>query len=283
MLSLLCARALQAGIETDYVRSLVRKHHLKPDDNSVESEQWPWPVRIYTMGSFQIVREDIPLEFPGKTPQKPLELLKVLIAFGGQNVPEERLTDALWPDADGDLAYQSLEITVRRLRHLLGEDICLRYGARSLSVDRRQCWVDSLALENIVKRSGSISADRVAPKYREAAGLYRGHFLPSDSGCEWAVSRSETLQSMMLRLIEEAGRHDEGQGEWENAAACYQKGLDVDCLAEDLYRRLMICYQKLGRRAEAIRLYQRCCSVLQTHLGIRPSPETEAVYASLHQ
>lgn len=283
MLSLLCNKALEAGIETDYVKSVIRKHRLEPDDSNLGSEHWPWPLRIYALGRFEIFRDDVPLEFSGKTPQRPLELLKALIAFGGQRVPEERLTDALWPDADGDLAHQSLEITLRRLRRLLGGENRIKYGARQLSIDPQHCWVDSLALENLMRRPGEPPDERVPQRYREAARLYRGHFLPSDSDCEWAVARSEALKSMMLRLIEETGRHHEGSGEWEGAAACYEKGLEVDSLAEELYRRLMVCYQRLGRRTEAIRLYHRCCGVLHTHLSIGPSPETEALYSSLLQ
>ena len=71
-------------------------------------EEWPYPIKIYTLGRFEIIRDDEPLHFSGKEQKKPLELLKALIAFGGRDVPEERLTDALWPDADGDHGAQVL-------------------------------------------------------------------------------------------------------------------------------------------------------------------------------
>lgn len=281
MLSLLCNKALEAGIETDYVKGVIRKHRLEPDDSNLASERWPWPLRIYAMGRFEIFRDDVSLEFSGKTPQKPLELLKALIAFGGHNVPVETITDAVWPDADGDLAHQSFESALSRLRRLLGEGDCIKYSARQLSIDLRRCWVDSMALENILGGPESAQPERCIEIYKHAARLYKGEFLPTDASRAWVVSRNETLKNRLLRVIAEAGRLYERKGQWETAAECYQRGLHTDHFVEEFYRRLMICYHRLGRRAEAVRLYGRCRRLLQANLGIEPSPATDAVYSSI--
>ena len=50
----LCARALEAGIEVDYVRGLVQKRGLVPESPPVEAEAWPWPIKIFTLGRFQL-------------------------------------------------------------------------------------------------------------------------------------------------------------------------------------------------------------------------------------
>ena len=46
-----------------------------------------------------------------------------LIALGGREASEERLSNALWPDADGDLAHESFTITLHRLRRLMAGTI----------------------------------------------------------------------------------------------------------------------------------------------------------------
>ena len=78
----LCAKALEAGIEVEYVQSLVRKRRLVPEEPPVEIETWPWPIRIYALGRFEIQRDDQPLQFVGKVQRKPLGLLKAIVAFG---------------------------------------------------------------------------------------------------------------------------------------------------------------------------------------------------------
>jgi LuxR family transcriptional regulator, maltose regulon positive regulatory protein len=55
----------------------------------------------------------------------------------------------------------------------------------------------------------------------------------------------------------------------------------VDELAEELYRRLMGCYQRLGRRAEALAAYECCRRTLAATLGIAPSAATDALRQAL--
>jgi DNA-binding SARP family transcriptional activator len=43
----------------------------------------------------------------------------------------------------------------------------------------------------------------------------------------------------------------------------------------------MICHVKLGRRAEALAVYQRCRQALLIRLGISPSAEMQALYRKL--
>ncbi len=45
----------------------------------------------------------------------------------------------------------------------------------------------------------------------------------------------------------------------------------------------MICFQKLGQKAEAIKVYNQCRTVLSSTLGIDPSEKTEAIYSSLRK
>ena len=54
--------------------------------------------------------------------------------------------------------------------------------------------------------------------------------------------------------------------------------LEEDRCNEAAYRQLMRAYAGEGRRAEALRQYQRCEQVLQAELGVTPMPETTAVF-----
>ena len=63
----------------------------------------------------------------------------------------------------------------------------------------------------------------------------------------------------------------------------YTKGLETDNLAEEFYRRLMVCHLNLGNNADAVKTYNRCCQLLQAELGIEPSPETMAVFSAIIQ
>ena len=279
----LFAKALAEGIERGYVTGLITKLGLTPPTAgpACYPEEWPYPVKIYTLGRFEIIRDDEPLHFSGKEQKKPLELLKVLIACGGRDIPRERLIDALWPDADGDLAFKSFETTLGRLRKLLGSDDVLLYRGRQLTLNPQLCWVDSLALEQLFDVMRGMPDGETLPLCAKAIALHKGPFLPTDSDLPWAVVSRETLKNRLLRVIATVGRHYEQAGEWEIAAGYFTQGIETDNLVEEFYRRLMICQRNLGNHAEVVKTYNRCHSLLQTELGIKPSPETTSVYSSI--
>jgi DNA-binding SARP family transcriptional activator len=273
----LCTRALEEGIETEYVKKLIRVRKLMPDEPPVHIEDWPWRLKMYTLARFEVIKDNGPLRFRGKAPQRPLEMLKALIALGGRDISQERLSDVLWPDADGDAAQKSFATTLFRLRQLLGMDEALSYGEGRLTLNDSYCWVDAWSFLRV---SGQADAEwnrrpeHAARLSEKAVAMYFGTFLSSDAEKPWAISMRERLRSRYLRNVERLGRHLEGKDQWERAVECYRKGIETDNLAEEFYQRLMLCHHRLGRRAEALRVYDRCRETLRAVLGVSPSEET---------
>jgi two-component SAPR family response regulator len=91
----------------------------------------------------------------------------------------------------------------------------------------------------------------------------------------------ERLRSKFLESVGRLGLYWQQAEQWEKAIECYQRGLEVDDLAEEFYQGLMDCYQHLGQKAKALSVYSRCKRTLSSTLGIEPSPKTEAIYKSL--
>jgi DNA-binding SARP family transcriptional activator len=282
----LFATALAERIEPAYVQTVIRKLGLTPPQPpdmppaACFVSAWPYPVRITTLGRFEIQRDDTPLVFSGKAQKKPLELLKVLIASGGREVADALLCDVLWPDSDGDRAHKSFETTLARLRKLLGGNDLFVYNARQLSFNPSFLWVDSMALEQLFDATQDISGEASVLQCRKALDLYTGAFLPGDDAF-WALSFRETLKERLLHLILTAGSHLRRIGKEELCVELYTRALDADPLAEAFYRRLMACQQRLGNHAEAVKTYHRCRDLLKAELGIAPSPETTAVYTAI--
>ena len=282
------ARALREGIEVPFVQEMIRRNRLLPGSGDLDLEEWPWPVRIYTLGRFNLAVDGAPPPSGRKTPQKPLQLLKALIALGGREVPEEELCEVLWPDADGDLAHESLSSNLKRLRKRLGDDrsVLLRDGR--VTLNNRHCWVDAWVFERILgqagggRKAGSPASDgrEIARIAEQAIALYKGTFLSGETFCPEIVTYRERLRSKFLRTVSQAGRHREQAGEWETAVACYEKGLEVDPLSEGLCRSLISCLVRMGRPAEAHAAYQRFRKTISGVLGVSPSPDLEAILKS---
>ncbi|UCD58874.1 MAG: alpha/beta fold hydrolase [Candidatus Hydrogenedentota bacterium] len=281
----LCVKALETEIETEYVQRIIMKQNLMPDKPPLHLESWPWAVKIYTLGRFGLVIGGKPVQFPRKAQQKLLAMLKVLIAFGGREVREEQISDVLWPDAEGDMAHKSFAPTLHRLRKFLRHHDALQLRDGHLTLDPRYCWVDVWAFGRLLGQAdakwGEGSNAEAAQMTQKAIDIYRGAFLAGEIWEPWTVPIRERLRSKFLRGIEKLGSYWEDLEEWGRALECYRRALEADQLAEEFYRRLMLCHQQLGQKAEAIGIYDRCKQTLSAALGIEPAPETEAIRKSL--
>ncbi len=258
LLERLAMKSLEEGIEVEYVRGLVRKNGLRPGKNRQDVEAWPWPLRILTLGSFEIHREGKPVSFDRRAPQRPLLLLKALVALGGRDVPEDRLIDLLWPESDGDMGRQAFRVNLLRLRNVLGHDAALTLRDGCLTLDDRHCWVDVRALESHCRRiedfvtgTGKRGTLNLVDIVGKLPALYRGPFLGRDTAYSWVLGYRQRVRSLFLRCLLLAGEWMEGEGDFDSAAFCYRKGMEAVGFAENLYQKLLVCYRHLGKVAEA--------------------------------
>lgn len=270
----LLAHALDAEIEVDYVRSVIRRRGLRASCTGLK--HWPYPVKMSTLGRFELAIDDVPLTTTGKTQRKPLELLKYLCAAGAQGVQQDVIEEALWPDADGEAADQAFRTTLHRLRKLLRHDEAISLSDRHVSLDLSLVSVDYMAFEQMARGVDYTDAATIEP----VLSLYGGHFLQGETAF-WALSVRERLRALFLNLTERLGALLEERGEVSAAAQKYLRALEVEPMAEVMCRRVMMTYVRLGRRTEAIGVYQRFSLALNKKLGVPPTPETVALYHNI--
>lgn len=273
----LCVASLKTNTEVKVAQQMIILHKLQPDETAVNLENWPWRIRVYTLGLFAVEIDGLPLVLSRKKQKKPLELLKALIAFGGHGVSKEQLAETLWPDADGDEAQQSLSITLHRLRKLLGNEvIVLQQGKLSLSASH--CWTDIRSLEHhLIEASNKLQQDRLQESWQttqKALHLYKGAFLANEAPSYWALSKSERLRRKLLNHIDSMASRLSENNQHQQAITVYSKGLDVDDLQEAFYRGLIHCHQQLGQKAEALAVYRQCALLMHSVFGHAPSDET---------
>jgi len=247
------------------------------------------PVRIHTLGRFGIQLNDSAISLAQGRKQRPFEMLKALLAFGGREVHAELLSQALWPDADGDEAQNSFDVTLYRLRRVFGLKDLFVVQDRRLTLNNQYAWVDVWEFERLVNHGERLLhhsythefADELAANSERLLHLYQGSFLEREALNGWTLGLRERLRSKLLRYIMETGRVWENRKDWDIAIRLYRKGLEIDPRIEALYQRMMICYKASGRIAEALATYHHCSDILQNHLQINPCRETVALYEAL--
>jgi hypothetical protein len=136
-----------------------------PQTGVDEREERRWeihvasPVRIHTLGRFSVQLQGRPLSgTAGPRYQRSLELLQALIALGGRDVHAELLSQALWPDAEGDKAQNAFDVTLHRLRQLLNIDHLFLLRERRLTLNSELAWVDVWTFERLVNHAERLLA-----------------------------------------------------------------------------------------------------------------------------
>jgi LuxR family maltose regulon positive regulatory protein len=281
-----CEKALEEGIEVEYVQELVRKRNIVPEKSPITIENWPWPIRIYTLGRFEVVLDDKPLRFGRKAQQKPIDLLQVLIALGGRKIAETKIVDILWPDDDGDMQIKSLHTALYRLRKLLGHKDAIEYEDGRLSLNNRICWVDVWAFERLLGEVENLLEGKPKPNHvkhikEKIFSLYQNAFLSQLTDRYWSVKLREKLKSKFIRVIEQFGKFYVEAGNNKEAIELYSKALDVDPLLESCYRQIMLSYKSLGKTSEAVNTYRNCTRIMKSSLGVEPGKETVQIYNKL--
>ena len=271
----LCLLAIENDIEAEFAVRLLRHHRLLTCPPSY-LEEWPWPVRIYSFGSLVIEVDGKPIEQSVKGQKKILELLETLVILGGRNVNTTQLTEILWPDTEGDLARQSLEITLHRLRKLLGKETIL-LNAGMVSLNARYCWLDLWAFEAAIDELEHMLNDsRQPPEIIKLTDrllkLYRGAFLKdSDSGL--GILKQSQLLNKLSRALDLSISFHEKNGEYDRVYLLLSKAVELRPLTEANYRRLMSYHIRQGHPDQALQTYHQCHRILFDGFKIRLSHE----------
>lgn len=282
LMARLYAVALEHGIEVAYVQAQIRTRALAPPATAMSLDAWPWPVRIHTFGRFGLLRDGEPVTFEGRTQKRALDLLKALISFGGREVSEQKLCDALWPGAEADDARANLKMTLHRLRGLLGHDTVIVRESK-LSLDTDSCWVDVWRFERAAGRltaGGSVALAELEPLGEQLLAWYRGPFLGEEES-SFALAARERLRGKWLRAIALLAGRLQHEGRHDQALRWYERGLAVEPLAEPFAQGFMRVCLAAGKAAEGLIVYERLRKLLAAQLQVAPAPETEALARAL--
>lgn len=275
----ICRKTLEAGIEVNTVKEVIKRFHLCPADAKTVSDIWPWPVRIYTLGRFAIHCHDKPLQGRSKPQRKPLELLTFVISGGEKSVFRAAVAARLWPDTDGDRAVQNLNTTLHRLRKLLGSDEAVVLCNGQLMFNSRLCWIDAQHFAWLAQQIDIPPASPVKKEYlTRALRLYRGPYMTGYEHMPVATSYREqlgklwhhTLAAAVPLFVETTSAHRN----------VLEKALAVDDTAASVLPLFVSSFCKKGRSAEAYAILHHCEALLLEQ-GISFGSKTQALLRQL--
>lgn len=230
--------ALEFDVAPQLARDLIVSDRLRPPRTA--STTWPWQVRIRVLGTFQMVIDGTEYQSGGRSPQKVLEMLKVLALSGHRELHSSVLCDNLWPDAEGDDAKVSLHTALHRLRRVLRDEQAVRLQNGKLWLDRDLCWVDVWTFER--QADSLLSVDRALNPSEQAEARrtlewYEGSLLPGEDHPTILAAR-ERLHAKFIKLSTRYGDALASANRWGECAGVLERALELDPGNQPLAARL---------------------------------------------
>jgi DNA-binding SARP family transcriptional activator len=217
------------------------------------------------------------------TAAKPLRLLSALLLRANQWVSDDELREAVWPSGPPASAQGNLKSYVSQLRQWIGPDRIERAsGAYRVTLDAGE--LDTWLFEDLIGRA----RDVLRRGETTGALAYLAGAMRLWLGKPYGLLETEATLTEVMRLTELRWSARELLGEAllaadraDEAVALLRVMVDEDPLRERTWERLMAALTCLGRRAEALRTYQRARRVLVAELGVEPGPRLRDLHERL--
>ncbi len=216
-------------------------------------------------------------------PRKTQLLLAYLALNTGQRHPRDKLAALLWHDRPEEQARHSLRQCLFTLGKALGDDqppLVLAAG-NQLSLDPDRVAVDVWRFER------HVAADS-PENLQQAAALYGGDLLDSlsfedDSLDAWCAAERTRLRDQFYEALAMLTSHYVDTLNLDAAIETGRRLVGLDPLREDAHRSLMRIYQRVGRRADALKQYRLCVDILRRELSVEPEAATTRLYLEIRR
>ncbi|MFC8800390.1 ATP-binding protein [Promicromonospora sp. NPDC057138] len=197
--------------------------------------------------------------------RRALELVKILALARNHRLATDQVIDLLWPDLSPQAGAANLRKAAHFARAVLGAADAVVLSDRAVALaPGGDLEVDAEEFERAADAAARTQDDAA---WRAALGLYAGDLLPDDPYAEWAAGPRERLRLKHLEGLRRLGM-------WERLA-------EEEPLDEEAHRGLMRMWLERGNRHAAVRAFDRLQDLLLRELGVRPSPETIALWSEI--
>jgi DNA-binding SARP family transcriptional activator len=185
-----------------------------------------------------------------------------------------RLAGRLWPESSETTARNNLSQALRRLRQAVGAELVL--GGDVLELQGLDVDVADLEVAHFAGRHAEV----VQHELRLLEGCDYDDCPDFD---DWLLIRRERLADLRRDSLLALADGLEQAGQYREALVYAERLLEHDLLSEVAHRRVMRLWYLLGDRSAAIAAYQRCETVLEREMAVRPLPETLGLLGLIEQ
>src|SRR5581483_5117250 len=253
-------------------------------------------LKVTTLGRFSVTRNEDPLSGGNWNRRRVCELFKILLSVDQHRLHREQIQEILWTASSIEQAANSFGKTLYLLRRALEPDLAPGKSSAYVSLDQDVLYlvpasieIDADLFETHARQlqarvQGKTKKDQylhLLDEFDRALDLYGGDYLPDDLYEDWAQRRRDRLRRLYSWLLEQAAQIALADARGEQASEYLRALLEQNQADESMHRELMLVYARMGRRNEAISLYQQLREALREEFNTVPLPETLELHRAI--
>jgi predicted ATPase/DNA-binding SARP family transcriptional activator len=240
-------------------------------------------IEFRLLGSVEAVAGDRVVEISSP---KQRALLASLLVRCNRVVPVDVLVEDLWGEAPPISVQSTLHSLVSRLRRALttagcGEPPRLRGRDGGYILESPPDRVDAFRFDRLVEVGRRALADgdaaRAADTLRGALALWRGGALGDLADRPFARAEAQRLEEARRGAVEDLAEALLALGRAAEVLGLLEPHVAGHPLRERPWGQTMLALYRLGRQADALRVFQRVRRVLREELGVEPMPELRSL------
>ncbi len=255
---------------------------------NIQARKEQTSLQVQTLGTFQVWRDGELISPKEWGRDKSVQLFQFLVTARHQRaLHKEQIIDRIWEDIDLKSGEQNFKVAQHGMNKALEPNRKSRSEAKYITrqgvtyqLNLPEIWIDTDALEQYISIGNQFLSDNptiAIEAYRAAINLHHGTYLPNRLYEDWSSGERERLQILILGTFINLSELLVDNSPMESVRLC-QQALLIENTWEDAYRIQMEAYLKKGNRPMAIKTYRQCETVLDKEFGVKPLPETKALY-----
>lgn len=242
-------------------------------------------LAVHFCGEFRVTVNDRPVT--NWSSRKGKLLFAYLALNHKRRASREVLMETFWPAAEPEAARNSLNVALHQVRRALLEalpdfDFILFKDECYFINPELEVWLDVEGFKQHWKRAQCLEREHgreaALPEFEAAAEVYHGDFMEEETYDGWATSQREHYKEIYIAALDRISKVYSLNGKPERAVSLCESILSRDNCREDIHRRLMLCYYRLGKRDKALKQFKKCEEILQAELEVKPTRATLELY-----
>jgi LuxR family maltose regulon positive regulatory protein len=257
------------------LKTLCGEAEVKRTEVYPSSSDWKktYSLRLMTLGRERIERDGEVISPSDWRSSAAREMFFYLLFNGPES--RERISLVFWPDSPIKQVRSNFHTTLYRARQALGDNVISHEDGLYFIDPGPSLWCDVLKFEDLIQQARLMPPRdaRTENLWHKASNLYHGDFLPSWDH-EWVLFRRQSLFDNYIEALIGLGVCARARHNPREALTAFRRALDADPYCETAHRGIVLCYDDLGEKRQALAQFNHLRTLLREELGIEPSDET---------